>query len=448
MNKLQLRIPAHLWTRMHDELYRSGSREPVVFGLVSHASTADRTLILLRELIVPPPTAFLPSRGHGARWSGAWSIELLNRALPQRLGIFIFHAHGGERDVHLSDDDLNSARELLPRFQIAIPDRPHGSVVFAKASAAGLVMLPNSDEFSSALTVRYIQHGRLTTWPLPSVSDQEYAEFLLRPIADSRLMRQILKGSVVAVTGLSGGGSQAAMHLAAMGVGEIIAIDPQRADRSNMLATPHLGWIEAKLGIHKVSAARWRVWLTNRRTKFTGVRASVPEPAALEALKRADIIVGCVNNLHARADLNEIAWRYCIPLVDIGLRITTNLSDRLTGVSGQRSTVLPGRPCLWCMDFLTDEKLRGETGGRGRSYLQGPNDRDAFVSCFNGVLAGEAAAEVLRLLSGLGGDRDMRLQYEGQEGFLGPMVVKPRKHCPLCKDTLAAGDPVWTPLAG
>jgi molybdopterin/thiamine biosynthesis adenylyltransferase len=348
----------------------------------------------------------------------------------------------------LSGDDFASARELLPRFQMVLPDRPHGSVVFAKESAAGLVALPNCDEFSSALTVRCIQDGRLATWPLPRVSGQQHEEFLLRPIADSRLIRQILRGSVVAVTGLSGGGSQVAAHLAAMGVGEIIGIDPQCVDRSNMLATPHLGWIEAKLGIHKVTAARWRAWLTNRQTKFTGLRASLPEPAALEALKRADIIVGCVNNLHARADLNEIAWRHCIPLVDIGMRITTDSSGRLTGVPGQRSTVLPGGPCLWCTDFLTDEKLRGETGGRGRSYLQGPNDRDALVSCFNGVLAGEAAAEVLRLLSGLGGDRDMRLQYDGQEGVLRPMVVKPRKDCPLCTDALAAGDPIWNPLGG
>ncbi len=421
-------------------------REPVVFGLVSHASTKDRTLVLLRDLIVPPESAFLPSRGHGARWSGAWSIELVNRALQRQLGIFIFHAHGGERRVRMSDDDDRSAREQLSRFQMLIPERPHGSVVFAKEAAAGLVALPNSDDFLDNLTVRCIQDGRLCTWPLPPVDDEAYKEFLLQPVADSPLVRKFLRASTVAVVGLSGGGSQVIAHLATMGLGEIIGIDPQKADRSNQLATPQLGWIEAKLGIHKVTAARWRVWLTDRKTRFTAVKASVPEPAALAALKRADIVVGCVNNYHARADLNEIAWRYCIPYVDIGLHITTDTSDRLTGIPGQRSTVLPGRPCLWCADFLTEKNLRDETGGRGRSYLQAPGDRDALVSCFNGVLAGEAASEVLRLLTGIGGDRDMRLQYDGQEGSLRPMIVKPRKSCPLCRDTLAAGDPLWAPI--
>lgn len=172
----------------------------------------------------------------------------------------------------------------------------------------------------------------------------------------------------------------------------------------------------------------------------------MPEATTLAALKRADIIVGCVNNYHARADLNEIALRYCIPLVDIGVRLHTDQSDRLTGIPGQRSTVLPGSPCMWCTEFLTDAKLNAETGGRGRSYLEGPNDRDALVSSFNGVLAGEAATEVLRLLSGIGRGRDMRLLYDGLEGTLQPLVVRSREGCPRCEDTLAAGDPLWRPI--
>ena len=142
-------------------------------------------------------------------------------------------------------------------------------------------------------------------------------------------------------------------------------------------------------------------------------------------------MVGCVNNYHARADLNEIALRYCIPYVDIGLRLRTDSADQLTGVPGQRTTVLPGGACMWCTEFLTDVKLKDETGGLGRSYLEGPNDRDAFVSSFNGVLASEAATEVLRLLTGVGGGRDMRLQYDGLEGTLQPLFVKSRfRNCP------------------
>jgi hypothetical protein len=449
MSELQLRIPRGLSSRLIAEINRPGKREAVVFGLVSHASTRGRDLILLRDLIVPPDSAFLPSKGHGARWTGAFSIELLNRASEQRLGVFIFHAHGGERTVCLSGDDTQSARELLPRFQMVIPERPHGSVVFARESAAGVVAMPGQDELSSGISVRSLIDGRLRTWPLPEASDAEYLEFQHLALVDAPLMRKILRRSVIAVVGLSGGGSQVVPHLAALEVGEIIGIDPQRADSSNRNASPQLGWLEARFGIHKVTAARCRTWFTNRNTRFTGIKSSVPEATTLSALKRADIIVGCVNNYHARADLNEVAWRYCIPYVDIGLRVSTREShgsDQLSGVPGQCFTAIPGGPCFWCTDFITEEKLQRETGGRGRSYLKGATGRDALVSPFNGTLAGDAAAEVLRLLSGAGTERGLRHQYDGLDGTLLPMVVKPKVGCTLCRTMLAAGDPVWSKL--
>lgn len=453
MSDIQVRIASDLSRRLIEGISQPGTREAVVFGLASHASTSTRELVLVRELVIPPESAFLPSAGHGARWSGAFSIELLNRALHRKLGVFIFHAHSGDRTVRMSGDDLGSARELLPRFQTVIPERPHGSVVFSRASAAGVVLMPGNDALTDHVGVRCLQDSWLHTWPLPTATEGEYQDFQRLVIANAPLIRKILKNAVVAVVGLSGGGSQVIPYLAALGVGEIIGVDPQRVDQTNRSSTPNFSWIEAKLGVYKVTAAGWRAWLANRRTRFTGIRASVPEPAALEALKRADIIIGCVNNYHARADLAELAWRYCMPYIDIGLRVMTNSPvppveglERVTGVPGQIFTALPGAPCPWCTDFLTEAKLENETGGRGRPYLQSASGHEAFVSPFNGTLAADAAAEVLRLLSGLGRDRAPRRQYDGQSGALLPMVVKRRADCRFCSDFLAAGDPIWRPI--
>jgi hypothetical protein len=118
----------------------------------------------------------------------------------------------------------------------------------------------------------------------------------------------------------------------------------------------------------------------------------------------------------------------------------------LLGIPGNLFTAIPGGPCLWCAGFIDDEKLHRETGGRGRSYLQGPDDRDAYVSPFNGTLAGEAAAEVLRLFAGLRHRRETRRQYDGITGTLLEMIVKRRDDCPRCNAFLATGDPIWQPI--
>jgi len=92
---------------------------------------------------------------------------------------------------------------------------------------------------------------------------------------------------------------------------------------------------------------------------------------------------------------------------------------------------------------VTQEKLDRETGGRGRPYLQGEHGRNAYVTTFNGTLAAEGAGEVLRLLVGLRRGSELKRFYEGFSGTLVECAVKKNAGCEVCRNMLAAGDPVW-----
>lgn len=448
MNEVQLRIPQNLGVPLLQAVRAPGLREPVVFGFARHAVVARRTLILLRDFAVPPESAFMPSHGHGARWRGAYTIELLNRAVELDCGLFIFHAHGGSAQVQLSADDRHSASELLPKCQLIIPFRPHGSIVVGETSAAGVILLPGADQPVENLRFRMFEGG-MVTWPLPSASRDDRVIFEKQRLPQTALTRALLKNATVAVVGASGGGSQVIPQLAAMGVGEIVAIDSQTADSSNRLATPNIGWLDALLRLPKTLAMRLLVWRIDRSVRFTAIKALVPEPITLDALKRSDVIVGCVNNLHARADLNEIAWRYCVPYIDIGLVLATNENapsepKPLTAISGNIFVAVPGGPCLWCSGFLSQDKLDRETQGRGRAYLRAAHGVDALVAPFNGTLASEASADVLRLLLGFRpADAASMRHYDGFDGTVTECAVRKREDCGLCERNLAAGDLVW-----
>ena len=152
---VQLRVPRNLWHQLWEGVRRPDVHEPVVFGLVSEGKTADRTLVLVQDLIHPPPTAFERTANQGAKWSGACNIALLNKALARRLGIVIFHHHPGTGQVRLSSDDELSARQLLPAYHMVVPGRPHGSVVLGESSVTGLIILPGTSplirDFQTAL---------------------------------------------------------------------------------------------------------------------------------------------------------------------------------------------------------------------------------------------------------------------------------------------------------
>jgi hypothetical protein len=265
--------------------------------------------------------------------------------------------------------------------------------------------------------------------------------------------KSLLRNAKVAVVGLSGGGTQVATHLAALGVGEIIGIDKQRVASDNLVATDGFGWADVLFRRGKTAAVRSKVWWINRNVRFTPVNALVPEKTAIEALKGADVIIGCVNNLNARADLQDIAWRYCIPYVDIGLGLypvdPDDGSSEIAAISGNVFTAVPGGACLWCTGFLTEKKLEMEGGGANRSYLrtklalQKGQQTAAYVTSFNGVLAGLAVSDVLQLLLGYSPSLSIRKQYDAFSGTVSEVLVGRNPDCPRCSSVLAAGEPLW-----
>src|SRR5207302_2018460 len=139
---LQIRVPSNLAIDLRRMLTDTiAYHEPVVFAMASSALTARRELVLIKELIVPPETAFVRTNAHGAKLTGRFNIELMNRCADSSCGLIIFHRHPG-RSVQLSDDDRKSAETLIPYFQSAVPQRYHGSLVLGEDSVAGMVWRP------------------------------------------------------------------------------------------------------------------------------------------------------------------------------------------------------------------------------------------------------------------------------------------------------------------
>jgi molybdopterin/thiamine biosynthesis adenylyltransferase len=353
----------------------------------------------------------------------------------------------------MSGDDVQSAHKLIPRFQSDIPRRSHGSVVLGDDSVAGLLWLPQFENPVSNFELRAFDSSILTL-PLPPHSDSDLLLHRRQPLAFTEFSRGLLRRTTVVVVGISGGGTQLVTQLAAAGVGRIIAIDNQRLDGENGLTTDAVSWLDLLLKRSKLRTARRNVWWINPSCKFECINSLVPEREALEALKRSDVIVGCVNNLAAKADILEIGGRYCIPYIDIGLTLRTadDASDPapIIAIAGNVFVNVPGEACLWCSGYLTNKKLKADVGGSDRSYLKlklgAASKRDVLVSPLNGVLANQAACEVLQLILGYAPVESVGVlkKYDGYSGTLTEWEVNRRPDCPHCQNVIASGDPVWS----
>jgi hypothetical protein len=270
-----------------------------------------------------------------------------------------------------------------------------------------------------------------------------------------------LHGAKIAVVGAGGGGSHVIQQLAYLGVGEIVAVDPDVYQDSNRHRL--VSGLRADLGRPKVDIFHRLVKKIGLGGRVRRVRAAVPDGYAVEALRTCDVIIGCVDTLFARSDLQELASRYLIPYIDIGATVRVvpeaSVSDPRIVVAGNVFTFVPGSFCLWCCGFLSGEKIEAEQNGPTRGYFE-KNRQEAQVVSFNGVLASQAVTEVLQLLTGFGGvglrQADLRMpsastvrgykKFDGVAGSLQEWGGVRRPDCPHCGNVLGAGDVVFAPI--
>jgi molybdopterin/thiamine biosynthesis adenylyltransferase len=456
MSSIQLRVPLDIGHRLHEAVFAAGAHEVVAFCLVSHVAIDGMTVLVVRHVLGLDESAYLRNTPHGAAWRGMSMLPVIDLAMREGLGIVLVHAHDFPTSAQLSTDDVKSARRLVPMFQARVPHRPHGSIVLGRGTAAGFLALPQRrPAIAREVRVRWMGSA-IVDWPAADDTTRDFEVFDRQAlvVADQGLLRR----SRVAVIGLCGGGGHATQQLAHAGIGTIVGVDADVCDRSNLHRQVGMRPSDARDGRPKVKVMARLVRAIGTGSKFIGVEGRVPEPAVLEALRNVDVMIGCVDNLHARADLQEISWRFSIPYIDIGVSIRAlkgTAAEPRVSIGGNVLVLIPGGFCMWCTGFLSDEKLNAETNGRARAYFVNKSGQAQVVS-FNGVVASQAVSEALQLLTGFRGrsldpkalmlDAGLQrgvLKLDGLRGTVEDWGGKRRDNCGHCRTNLGAGTLLW-----
>ena len=462
MTEAALRVPVGLGHSLREEVFRQGRHEYVALGLVASATLAGGETLLLRRIFTLPEDEYVDAPGHDGAWRGAAMIPAIEAAVDGGLGLVVFHAHAHDGPPRLSGDDRESAGRLLPMFAARVPGRPHGSVVLSRSHAAGLIAMPGAPAREMTLDVRWLG-ASIVDWRAgtePRSSDSSLAFARQRLVVHDR-GQLTLGGARVAVVGLGGGGSHVAQQLAHLGVGELILVDPDRVSRTDRHRLVGMMTLDVLLRQSKTRMIRRAIRRIGMGTRCEAVTERIPGPVALAALARTDVIVGCVDNLHARADLQELAWRFLTPYVDVGVNIRAIKEPEPHGprvaIGGNVLTLIPGGFCMWCSGFLSKEKLATELRGPDRSYFEN-REGEAQVVSLNGLVASQAVTEVLQLFTGFGGTgvglSDLALdgrpgtqrgfrKLDGVRGTLEDWGAWRRPDCSFCNSTLAAGVVAW-----
>ena len=444
-NDVQIRIPFEVGANLRKELAKPlvDGCERVVLALISLSSTEKRERVLVHSIHPVPPDSYRRS-GRASAWNPNFTAEVAQRALRLGFGVMAIHSHSFSNHPELSSTDQRSFIDMLEPLKILGPKRPHGSLVLGRNwSVGGLVWLPTGKVHSIANVV-WID-SPIRTWPLARVVSADSGEmFDSQKLLIGQYGQGLLRGTSIGIVGLGGGGSHVAQQVGRVGFGHVMLVDPDVVEETNR--SRMVGSRPEDVGQPKTSVIERLFSETGSGTKIESVAEKFPSQNGMDLLKRSDIIVSCVDSFSSRAELVRFAWRYLIPLIDIGIGTQVQPGGRIKGlkdIAGHIHVYLPGGACMYCSGLLSDEKIRAETGGKPE-YVKGAQSPGQIIS-FNGVVASLAVTEAINLVTGAlnTADRPRFILYDAITTKLHDQEVNRNASCAMCRDNLGKGDSIW-----
>lgn len=380
----------------------------------------------------------------------------------ERLCYLAIHNHGGNDSVGFSPDDMASHERGYPALLDITHGGPVGALVFAPNAVAGDIWTPSGRHKLNHLTIIGSQIRSL--YPSPQVRPPEAALVYDR---HARLFGEggqaILSGLKVGIVGLGGGGSLLSEWLSRLGVGHIVAIDPQRVELTNLprvvgatrwdalafLAGSRLPWLRKlaeRYARHKVRIARRVAKQANSSIRYDAIVGTLLDEPTARLLRDADFVFLATDNIQSRLIFNALVYQYLIPGAQIGVKVTTEKGrsevDEITILS---RLVLPysGGGCLGCNGLIPPGRLAEEalTEGerRAQRYVDAADVAEPSVITLNAVSAAQAANDLMMLFTGLYRDRahmGYRLQVaRNRENYEVDVGGAPDEYCLACGST-------------
>ncbi len=204
----------------------------------------------------------------------------------------------------------------------------------------------------------------------------------------------------VAVVGAGGTGSQVLLQLAYLGFGNVLVLDDDLVEVTNLNRLVTAG--SADVGIAKTEAALRRLRAIDplmRVIAAPGITVTGDHPE----LRDVDLIIGCVDHDGPRQRLNQIAVETSTPYLDVATGVDTSITPSLVG--GRVALIVPGEPCLQCLGELDPGEVArwakpADQQRLDRLHGYGTGEANPSVVHLNALTVSVAMAELVAWICG------------------------------------------------
>ncbi|MHB8217087.1 MAG: HesA/MoeB/ThiF family protein [Candidatus Sulfotelmatobacter sp.] len=429
-------------------LLAAAPQEAAALLLAGRAGSGAQTRLLVREHFVVPADAYQTQETLRAVIDPSFIMPLLKRARRERLSLVLTHTHPFAENAHFSTVDDEGERVLMPAFFSRTGDCPHGALVLTASDCSARIWTQPKAEPTHLSPVTEVGrnlriHDRSRVLS-PTISKQ----FDRSVRAFGAEGQATLASFSIGIIGLGGIGSVVAEQLAHLGVGRLLLLDPDVLEETNLNRV--VGATRNNIGRPKVEVASELIRRINPQIQVTAILGNVILSDDARRVLSSDFLFSCTDSHGSRAVINQLAYQYVVPTIDLGVRIQVR-AGTVESITGRVQMLAPGLPCLVCQNLLDPEEVRRDLlsdEARARDpYIVGAVEAQPAVISLNSTVASLGVTMMLSAVVGLPVPARHQLVLFNR-GVVRIAGSDPLPECVVCslKGMLARGD-TW-PMAG
>lgn len=312
-------------------------------------------------------------------WRKQTFLRLLKEAQDRRLAIGFVHSHRGV-DAFFSEADNIHDEEVAE----LVLKRTKGQVDYVSMVVdedGGLVARAYSGGQPPVLARLRTTLGAHWNWRSSEVSMRRVDAFDRQVLAFGPDFLKTLGHIRIGVIGAGATGSATATMLVRNGATDLLLVDPDIVEHTNLSRLHGATTRDADQGRSKVLVLAEYLCSFGLGTNVQSIEDTATSLKVREALKSCDLVFGCTDDHSGRLFMNRFAYYYNVPFVDMGILIdpTRRTSGFITSADARVTVVQPGVPCLLCRNIIDPIRARDEDLERDAPDMFEHQFRDGYV---------------------------------------------------------------------
>ena len=242
------------------------------------------------------------------------------RCRDSGLAYLAVHNHGSDQEVEFSRVDLESHERGYPALLDIGRGVPVGALVYGRRSVAADVWLRDGSRRPlGSYSVIGQKVTRLYPHPRRELDSDTEHDRQVRMFGAAG--QHVLAESKVAVVGLGGIGSLVAEYLARLGVGNMVLIDPDEIESSNLSRVVGATRVDVEARQLKTQIAVRHAREMATDVLLEPIAKDVARESVAQVLRDCDFIFLAADSMRARLVVNALAHQYLIPVIQMGAKI-------------------------------------------------------------------------------------------------------------------------------